>query len=145
MDKAVLEIAYDVVSEQLREAKAMGASLVRRVAELEEFIQENVECQCSPVRVCARCAIATKPHLSRIDLDPKEKNMTPEMKAYLQMPNCPAPRTLDIDGPVPDLNPRSTSSLIDSSPALCPTACAQTCAQTCAPPARDRGVSGPTS
>jgi len=29
--------------------------------------------------------------------------MTPEMKAYLQMPNCPAPRTLDIDGPVPEL------------------------------------------
>ena len=29
--------------------------------------------------------------------------MTPEMKAYLQVPNCPAPRTLDIDGPVPEL------------------------------------------
>ena len=29
--------------------------------------------------------------------------MTPEMKAYLQMPNCPAPRTLDIDGPVPEI------------------------------------------
>ena len=29
--------------------------------------------------------------------------MTPEMKAYLQMPNCPAPRALDIDGPVPEL------------------------------------------
>jgi hypothetical protein len=29
--------------------------------------------------------------------------MTPEMKAYLQMPDCPAPRTLDIDGPVPEL------------------------------------------
>jgi hypothetical protein len=29
--------------------------------------------------------------------------MTPEMKAYLQMPNCPAPVSLDIDGPVPEL------------------------------------------
>ena len=32
-----------------------------RVAELEAFIQENVECNCTPVRVCPRCSIATKP------------------------------------------------------------------------------------
>ena len=51
----------EALEDQILDLGIERSRLAARVAELEAFIQENVECQCTPVRVCPRCAIATEP------------------------------------------------------------------------------------